>query len=225
MTNEPFDFEEVPFDPASMSTSSLGIVKAVWFKRPWVVATIAVVFVVAVSVLIDLPHHITKAEDASSQNASMKSINVDIQECAFAVNEAFNFYNRDASGTLTRSELQQTTSLLVGDRTACSFASQPVTDLTNNIQVRDTVAGKHIDRLKSIVVTWISNYALAAVIDVQSLLLQPGNTATKLDLAKQASHLTTERALALSQLHDAQTILGLPLIEPDLPVLPRLLGI
>ena len=116
-----------------MATSSLGLAKAVWYKRPWFIITVAVVVVVALSVLSDLPRKITKKEDAASQNGTIKQINVDVKACAFAVSESFSFYNKYVAGTLKASELAQIPPLLIGDQTACSFASQPVYDLTNNI--------------------------------------------------------------------------------------------
>jgi len=225
VTNPPFDFEEVPFDPASMSTSSLGITKAVWYKRPWVIATIAIFLVVAISVIVDIPHHITKAEDASSQNASMKLINADTKACAFAVTESFNFYNIYVRGKLTPSELTQTTSLLTGDHVACSFGSHPLSDLTDNIQVRDTKAGKYIDRVKTDVRDWMTHYALQAIVDIQSLFQQPGVASTMHDLSLQESNLASQRALAFSDLRAAQKILGITLTTPTLPILPHIVGV
>ena len=105
MTDDLSGFEDVPFDPASMPTSSLGISKAVWYRRPWVLATLALIVVIAISVVIDLPRPITKAQDVASQNASIKEINTDLAECAFAVKESFSFYNKEVSGELTPSDL------------------------------------------------------------------------------------------------------------------------
>ncbi|HVA69938.1 MAG TPA: hypothetical protein VNF08_01270 [Acidimicrobiales bacterium] len=224
MTDDLSGFEEIPFDPATMATSSLGIAKAIWYKRPWFLLTVVIVFVVAVSVISDLSRPITKAQDASSQNATIKAINSDIKECAFAVNESFNFYNDDVSGKLTPSELSQTTKLLVDDRTACSFASQPVYDLTNNIQPTDTKAGKHIDRMKSLVVKWITDYALASIDDIQYLFKNPGRASKIRDLSTQEAHLSTERQFALNEVSDAQKILGMRLATLKLPVLPHLIG-
>jgi len=56
------------------------------------------------------------------------------------VNESFKIYNEDVSGKLTPSDLAEVPTLLTGDETACSFASEPVYDLTNNLQVDDTKA-------------------------------------------------------------------------------------
>jgi hypothetical protein len=218
------DFEVVPFDPASMATSSLGLAKAVWYKRPWFIITVAVVVVVALSVLSDLPRPITKKEDAASQNGTIKQINVDVKACAFAVSESFSFYNKYVAGTLKASELAQIPPLLIGDQTACSFASQPVYDLTNNIQPRETTAGKDIDKVLRVAQQWMTNCALASIEDIQFLFNHPGNSSKIADLTKQQTNLSQTRQLALSDVHAAEKDLGITLVPLKIPVLPHLRG-
>jgi hypothetical protein len=218
------EFEEVAFDPASMPSSSLGIAKAVWYRRPWVLATLALVVIVAVSVVIDLPRPITKAQDAASQNASIQEINTDLSDCAFAVKESFNFYNLNVAGQLTPSNLAQIPTLLTGDETACSFASEPVYDLTNNLQVDDTAAGKHIDKMLSVVERWITYNALASIKDIQYLFNHPGDAATIRHLGYQEDQLAVERAKALRDEAQADAVLGLKLHALKIPALRHLTG-
>jgi len=80
-----------------MPTSSLGIAKAVWYRRPWVLATLALIVIVAVSVVIDLPRPHHQVPGRGLTDASIKEINGDLAECAFAVNESFKIYNEDVS--------------------------------------------------------------------------------------------------------------------------------
>ncbi len=209
-----------------MPTSSLGITKAVWYRRPWVIATISLVLIVAVSVVSDLPRPITQNQDAASQNASIKEINTDLAECAFAVKESFHIYNMNVNGKLTSSDLGQVPKLLNDDETACSFASEPVYDLTNNLQVQDTKAGKHIDRLKSAVQTWMTDYALASIRDIQYLFKHPGDSSTIRHLGDQELKLSAQRALALSDEVKADDALKLQhgLIAIKIPKLPHLVG-
>jgi hypothetical protein len=207
-----------------MATSSLGLAKAVWFKRPWFLVTVAVVVVAVLSVLSDLPRHITKSEDAASQNATIKQINGDLRACSFAVNESFSFYNKFVAGTLKASELSQIPPLLIGDQTACSFASQPVYDLTNNIQPRETAAGKDIDHVLRVAQQWMTNGALASIEDIQYLFSHPGSTPKMADLTKQQLILTQTRQLALSDVRAAQKDLGIALTPLKIPVLPHLRG-
>jgi hypothetical protein len=224
VTDDLSAFENVPFDPASMPTSSLGITKAVWYRRPWVLAALSLIVVVAISVVIDLPRHITRAQDVASQNASITETNTDLAECAFAVKESFSFYNRDVSGTLTSSDLALVPTLLAGDETACSFASEPVYDLTNNLQVQDTASGKHIDKMLSAVERWITDYALASIRDIQYLFNHPGDATTIRHLASQERQLANERLVALNDEAEANSVLGLKLDALKIPSLVHLIG-
>lgn len=224
MKDELSDFEVVPFDPASMATSSLGLAKAVWYKRPWFLIAVAVVVVVTLSVLSDLPQRITKKEDAAAQNATIKQVNGDIKACAFAVHESFSFYNKYVAGTLKATELAQIPPLLIGDQTACSFASQPIYDLTNNIQPRETTAGKDIDKVLRVAQQWMTNSALASIEDIQYLFKNPGAALKIADLTKQQAILGQTRQLALNDVHAAETDLGMKLVPLKIPVLPHLRG-
>ena len=226
MTDDLSHFEDVAFDPATMPTSSLGIAKAVWYRRPWILSTLALVVIVGISVVIDLPRPITKAQDAASQNASIKQINADLADCAFAVNESIHFYNLHVAGKLTPSNLAQVPTLLTGDETACSFASEPIFDLTNNLQVDDTRAGRHIDKMLSDVERWITYNALATIKDIQYLFNHPGDAATIRHLGFQEGQLASERRKALDQRAQAQRILGVspPLRALKIPSLPHETG-
>jgi hypothetical protein len=224
VTDDFSDFEDVPFDPATMPTSSLGMTKAVWYRRPWILATLALVVIVGISVVVDLPRPITKAQDAASQNASIQEINTDLADCAFAVNESIHFYNLDVAGKLTPSNLAQVPTLLTGDETACSFASQPVFDLTNNLQVDDTAAGRHIDKMLSDVERWITYNALASIKDIQYLFKHPGDASTIRHLGYQIGQLASERTKALDQEVQAENVLGLKLRALKIPSLPNVTG-
>ena len=224
MTDDLSDFEQVPFDPASMPTSSLGITKAVWYRRPWVLAALSLLLIVAISVVIDLPRPITKSQDVSSQDASIKEMNTDLAPCAFAVKETFQFYNQNVNGKLTSSNLALLPKLLNDDETACSFASEPVFDLTNNLQVDDTASGRHIDLMKNAVQTWMTDYALAAIKDIQYLFEHPGDAATIRHLTKQEVQLGAERALALGDETKAEQVLGQKLYAIKIPALSHLRG-
>jgi hypothetical protein len=224
VSNDVSGFEEVPFDPASMPTSSLGIMKAVWYRRPWFLLTVALVIIAGVSVIVDLPGHMTPTQDAASQNSSIKEINTDLAECSFAVKESFSFYNKDVAGKLTSSDVAQVPTLLVGNQTACSFASEPVYDLTNNLQIDDTKAGIHIDHMLSAVEQWITNNALASIEDIQYLFNHPGNAKKIENLAAEESDLQSDRTRALNDEAAAEKILGLTLVPVKIPVLPLLTG-
>ncbi len=225
MTNPDFPDKVVPYDPASMATSSLSSVKAVWYRRPWVMATIVIVIIVAFSVISDLPHPLAKSEDAAAQNASLKQINNDIAPCVYAVKEAFGFYRDAVAGTLNPQKLKVINTYLPNDQTVCSFASAGMSDLTNNLQVLDTAAGKNIDKLLKVVVTWMDSDGNKAIVDIESLIKHPGDPKVMADLRKQEGYLFTDRQTALGYLDAASSILGIRLHNLNLPILAPLPGI
>ncbi|MGC8510194.1 MAG: hypothetical protein ACP5PB_04900 [Acidimicrobiales bacterium] len=208
------------YSPASVPASSLTVTKVVWYRRPWVLLTAALIVVVGVSIISDLPHHITRAEDISAQNASLVQINGDIKPCDYAVSEAFSFYREDLAHQLTPADRAAVPGQLVGDQTACTFASGPMYDLTNNFQAVDTRAGLNIDHLEAVAVSWVSASALGAIEDIQYLFAHPGNAHALRNLHTREINLARQRARARADLARAESILGTTLTPIDLPSLP-----
>jgi hypothetical protein len=219
-------FDQTPrardYSPASVPASSLTTTRAVWYRRPWVLLTAALIIVVGLSILSDLPHHITRAEDISAQNASLAQINTDIKPCDYAVTEAFSFYRELLAHQLTPADRAAVPGQLVGDQTACTFASGPMYDLTNNFQAVDTRAGLNIDHLEAVAVAWVSASALGAIEDIQYLFAHPGNAHTLDNLLTSENNLARQRARARADLERAEQILRTTLTPIDLPSLPTL---
>ncbi len=211
----------VDFEPATMPTSSLTMTRAVWFKRPWFLATAGIAILVLASILVDLPGPVSNAEDITSQNASIKQINQDLAGCGYAVQETFTIYNEFETGTLTAYDRKYASKMLADDQTACSFTSSAIFDLTNNIQVQDTAAGKYVDRMLSTVTIWATSDALAAIEDIQALYLNPQATARSQDLSKKSSLLAKDRQQAIEDILNADRILHASLTPPSLPALPQ----
>jgi hypothetical protein len=207
-----------------MAPSELEPTVLVWYKRPRILIALAVIVVLGVSVLTDLPRHITKAQDASEQNDSIHQINVAVAPCVFAVKQSFSFYQEQVTGALSAAHLKQVPALLVGDQTACSFASSGIYDLTNNIQVNDTTAGKHIDSMLSAIVTWSTSDALGAIEDIQYLFAHPGDAAKIEKLTKREAQLAQDRTKIDGDFAAAEQILGIELKKPKIPALPTLSG-
>jgi hypothetical protein len=211
--------ESSVFDPSSMPVASLKNAHVVWYRRPWVLVTTGILFVVAISVITDLPHPLSRAQDIDSQNASMKLINSDIKPCTFALQQSFTIYREDLAGQLTLNDRAQAPSLLSQDQTACSFASGSTYDLTQNIQVLDTNAGKHIDSMLSDVTLWVTSDAVATMQDIQYLYNHPGNAKKLADLANQERNLDHDRSIARADVQKADAILRTSLTEPALPAI------
>jgi hypothetical protein len=219
-----FNIDDKGYDPASMPAASLGTMRSIWYRRPWFILTIGVILVVGISVLTDLPHPITRAENTSDQNASIKQINADIAPCVFAVKEAFSFYNEDVAGKLTSSDLTQVPGLLVGDQSACSFASGSIYDLTNNVQITETAAGRKLNGMMPIIVSWTTDSALAAIDSIMFHFKHPTSTSYVRALTISEGQLVKKRSEINLDVLAASKILGTTLKEIKLPVLPHLTG-
>lgn len=194
--------------------------RLVWFKRTWVIVTAAIVAVIGASILVDLPRPVSNAEDVASQTATLKKINADLGPCGYAINETFLIHHDQVTGTLTPSDRTSASKMLVDDQTACSFTNGAIFDLTNNIQVQDTPAGKYIDQMLSATTTWVTSDALAAVEDIQYLYLHPGDPAKQRDLRTRERLLAEDRSRAFADVQQAGTLLHARLQPPNLPSLP-----
>lgn len=217
--------DAISYDPASMTQSSLSLHKAIWYRRPWILVTLSIVVIAAISIITDLPHPLTNAQDADAQNASITEINKDVTPCAFAVQEDFRFYREKVAGTMTPSQLATAIKYLPLDQTVCSFAGPAMYDLTNNLQVLDTTAGKQIDKMSSTIVTWMDSDANGAIADIQSLFANPTDAKSLRDLRKRETNLANDQALAMNDLSTADAILGVQLQTLKLPILSNLPGI
>lgn len=207
------------FDPGAMPASSLSSIKAVWYRRPWFMVMVVIIVIVGVSVVTDLPHHISLNEDASAQNASIKQINLDLAPCNYAISEMYHYYNTTLAGRSTG----QTTKYpkwMTDDQTACSFTSGEIYDLTNNFQALDTRAGKHIDNMHTIVVTWITADALGAINDILFLYNHPTDATKLASLRRRTALLNAEHAQATAEWSKANALLRGRLVPLKLAQLP-----
>ncbi len=224
MTHAPSDPDEMQFDPGSMPSTSLAAVRAIWYRRPWFMATVGIVLVVAISVVTDLPRHVTNAQDISQQNAVIKQINGDTAPCVFALKESFSFYRSERNHTLLAANLPVVKNYLLEDQTACSFASGPVYDMTNNIQPIDTAAGKKVDSAMAATVKWITYDAVGAIVAIRNYF---GSTPFHLSdqkLSQSENSLAIDHATIVNDLSAASSLLGHALTPINIPTLPRLPG-
>jgi hypothetical protein len=225
MTGRPDDPKSSEFDPGSMSASSFGTVKALWYKRPWVLVTIVILLVIGVSIVTDLPHHITPAQDTGDQNSAVRQINFDLKTCNYSVTEAFNFYRLDVNKKLSQSNYKLALhTYLPEDRQSCSFVSSALTDMTGNLQIVDTTAGKQIEKLRLTVVRWIDHDAQNAIKDIIVLFSHPGDPKAMADLVTEENYLAQDRQTALGYLGRADNILGVTLVNLNLATPARLPG-
>ncbi len=224
MTSSPFDNSDVAFDPGSMPSSSLTIGKAVWYRRPWFLATVGIILVVAVSVITDLPHHTTKSEDAAQQNGVIKLINSDSAPCVYALKESYSFYRTELAHPLSGANLKTVKNYLLQDQTVCSFASGPISDMTNNIQVSDTAPGKKVDAALASVVKWLTYDGVGTILDIRNYFATTPFHMDTASLSRHENMLSQDRAAVIADVQAASSLLGTTLTPINLPDLPRLPG-
>jgi hypothetical protein len=207
-----------------MPSSSLSAQRAVWYRRPWFLATVGIILVIAVSVITDLPHPVTKAEDTSQQNGVIKQINGDTSPCIFALKESFTFYRDELNHTLAASNLPTVKNYLLEDQTACSFASGPVYDMTNNIEPIDTAAGKKVDSAMAAVVKWITYDSVAAILDIRNYFGTSPFRMNTASLVANENALANDQKAEVGDIASASSILGTQLTLINIPVIAPLPG-
>jgi hypothetical protein len=221
----PKDLYEDTFDPATMSSTSLSSTRSEWYRRPWFLVAVGVIAVVGISVISDLPTAMTPASDVAAQNAAISEINTDLAPCSYAVSEAFNFYTLYVQHRLTSSQYTQTLSLLKDDQAACGFTTNGLYDLTNNVQVDLTKAGKFVNASLAPLVTWMDSDSNGAIADIRLILTHHTVSTATADLARQEKFLSSDRNTVLSDISQANIILDGRVHPIKVPALPPLPGI
>jgi hypothetical protein len=190
-----------------------------WQRHRGLLIALAVFVILLITVLSDLPVNTSRADDISAERSVMSEVNTDLAPCALAIHQAIGIWNLQATHELTPSDRAPTPGLLSDDQTSCSFTSENIYDLTTNIQVPGTVAGKDLGQVVATATLWTTSDALRAIEDVQALMSDPGNAAAEHNLAKEEAQLAADRATALSQEEAADHALDTRLQPVDLPAL------
>jgi hypothetical protein len=202
------------------SDPSASPAKPPFYKKRAVIVTGVVIVILAVTAITDLPQSQSRAAQISEDAAIMKEVNTDIAPCAYAANESFTIWKDQKSHSLSPSDLSRVPGLLRDDQTACSFTSDSIYDLTSNVDVPQTPAGKQLGQMVGTVTLWATSDALSAIESIQTLTSNPGNTAAQKQLQKEEPILSTDRARAYAQLQAADKVLATTLPSLALPVLP-----
>lgn len=212
-------FHDDDYNPATMPTSSLSNLTVVWYRRPWFLITLTVVVIVAISVLADIPHPLTRQDDIKSQSASIKEMNVDVKPCVFALQESLRFYRQEVLGTVTHEQLRIIKSYLTNDVNVCSGASGQTDSLVSQVQIVETTAGKHIQNAHTYIDTWAAIDAYHAISDIQQHTLFPHEKKPIKKLQRDFQQLQESRRQAQAQIDDASAILKTTLPSLNLPLL------
>ena len=201
----------------SMSETTAPAKVPLWQRHRGLLIVAVVLVILLITVLSDLPVNTSRADDISAERSVMSEVNTDLAPCALAIHQAIGIWNLQAAHQLTPADRAPTPGLLSDDQTACSFTSENIYDLTTNIQVPGTAAGKDLGQVVATATLWTTSDALRAIEDVQTLMVDPGNAAALHSLAKEEGQLAADRATALAQEEAADHTLDTHLQPVDLP--------
>ena len=191
--------------------------KPVWERHRGLAIAAAVLVIAAITVISDLPTATTRASDVSAERAVMTEVNSDLQPCAYAIHQALGIWSLQVKHQLTSADRAPVPGLLSDDQSACSFTSQGIYDLTNNIDTPGTAAGKQLGNLVATATLWTTSDALQAIEDVQRLLNNPQNAAVASNLTKAEGLMASDRRTALAEENAADRDLDTRLQPVDLP--------
>jgi hypothetical protein len=206
----------------SVPTPSIGKTP-VWQRHRGLFIGLAVFVVLLVTVLTDLPVSTSRADDINAERSVMSEVNTDLAGCALAVNQAIGIWNLLAAHALTPAERAPTPGLLSDDQSACSFTNENIYDLAN-IQVPGTPAGKQLGQLLAAALLWTTSDSLRAIEDVQTLMNNPNNVATRRNLSSEETQLAKDRLDAMKDEQGADRTLDTHLVPVDLPAVTGTTG-
>lgn len=210
-----------PIDPTALTepeVGSDGVRTSRWWQRHRRLTIAAIIAVIAlVTVLTDLPVGTTRASDLAAERSVMTEVNADLAPCGLAVHQALGIWTLKEAHQLSQADRAPTPSLLSDDQAACSLTSEGIYDLSSNIEVPGTVAGKHLGQMVAAALLWTTSDAVRVVEDVQTLMDDPTNAATARDLAKAEDQLVADRRAAVAQEAAADRALATRLQPVELP--------
>ena len=167
-----------------------------WRRRPFLLGG-AVVLIVAVAVVTDIPLSSTPATRRSDASAVVKEIASDVAGCNAALGEAFTIYRKIAAGTLTAGQRGASPGILSDDANGCSYTNQSIVDLAS-LGLPQVSIGKPLSHIAGRALAWADPDGLTAIYDISTLLHHPHQSRAATDLRRQLRHLAADRAAALA---------------------------
>jgi hypothetical protein len=192
----------------------------IWHRHRRVAIAAAVLVIALITVLTDLPTPTSRASDIAAERSVMSEVNSDLQPCAYAIHQALGIWALQADHRLSAAERAPTPGLLSDDQSACSFTSQGIYDLTTNIQVPGTTAGKDLGDLIATATLWATSDALRVIEDVQRLMNDSNDAAVVRNLSQEEAQLASDRRSAVAEENAADRDLDTHLQPVDLPPVP-----
>lgn len=194
-----------------------------WYRRGGVLLGAGAAAVIGIAILTDLPTRTTPQSDAQQEATVIRSINVDMSQCGFAVNEGFKIFKAAKAGNLSAANRAKIPGLLQDDVAACSFTNSSTFDLAN-IEVPGTAAGREIGDAVSTLAIWTTSDALGALTEIEKLTTEHPSPVIA---AKERHNLlgferyaASDRAKVFADVTAASRDVKHTLTPPKIPVMP-----
>lgn len=193
----------------------------VWYRRRAVLVAAAVVAILAVTIITDLPAPDNRASDISAAKSVLAEVDTDLAPCENATSEAFELWGFRTAGTITGYERANASQWVNQDIDACSLANAQIFDLTSNIDVSGTPSGKQLNNMLNWVTQWSTSDALDAMNAIAQLMADPTDAKELAALQAQWSLMVVHRLDADRCVQAASALLATSLPGPGLPEVPR----
>jgi hypothetical protein len=188
-----------------------------WYRRRTFLFAGAIVVVLAIAVVTDLPTPTTHAADLASASAFVREVNTDLRPCGFALLEAYGWRKDQLRGSLSPSQRALVPQFLSDDAVACSYVDPSVLDLTS-LESPETTAARPIGQVVATATVWVTGDALGAIEAIEELRTNPTNHKALAALARDTRLLARDRALTRDSIARADTQLHTHRLDVDLPV-------
>ena len=207
-------------DPATPHSEAPGILpKPPWYRRRTVLAVVVIVILVVITVITDIPEHSSLKDQAKTERAVLKAVDVDIHPCTFSIEQAFTLYTDGRNPTEAASNRARIPRLMATDAAACSFSNSTVLGLST-ITEPGSAAGHDMGDAVSTVTLWVTSDALAAIDQLELLNSNPHDAKARADLDKEERLLASDRTKADADVAAVNRQLHSHLPNPALPRLP-----
>ncbi len=202
-------------DPRAILLSADAPATSPWYLRRTPLVVLAVLCVVAIAVVTDLPTTSSHSANVAGAQAFIKEVNGDLVGCTTAVTQAGALRRAQLAHTLRAADLSNAVQFLAEDEDGCT-ADSPLLDDLYNIDEPGTSAHRPLVGMLNDEELWVAD-GLTVIGQVQVLIEHPASASAAAALASAEAQLRGDRAAADAQLTQADTILATRLVEPALP--------
>jgi hypothetical protein len=178
-----------------------------WYRRRVFLIVSAVVVIIAITVITDLPTSSSRDNNISNARSVIAEVASDVQPCNYGLGESLIFYNDVTSGHITAQHRAQIPGLISQDLEACSYSNAGIDDLAD-VNGAASKIGSLLNSLADHSLLWCDPDGLSAIGAMTTLINDPGNAAATSKLARAEKLLASDRAIVYSDIATITKDLG-----------------